>query len=292
MAKRAWLNLGLMVVVVVLAWIAWREPGHKPAPAAVPLTAIKPDMVDKINLTRHSGGTLTLIKRDGTWWLEAPVRARADAFHVDALLNLLSAESEGSFPAASRDLAAYGFVEPTVRVLFNDHTTLLFGASTPVENRRYVLVGNTIYLLNDSYYYDLTIDPMEFVDRALLPGAAHIHALHLPGLDVTLDSNGRWTVMPAQPKMRADDIQRMIDAWRNARALQVTSYEVQPSQGDVAIELEGRIQPLHLQITARTPELILAEPEAGLQYHFANDEAQRLLGLSKEQVPQSQPVQP
>lgn len=279
MGKRALLNIWLVVALAVLVWVVWQEPGHPPKPATVKLTGLTPAAVDKIVITnRH--GTISLAKRDGAWWMTEPVKVAANPVRVDSLLQVAGAESVSRFPAAGKDLSAFGLSKPSVSLRLND-SELAFGGVAPVDQRRYVRVGDIIHLIADRYSFALTADAAAWVSRDLVPKGADIVALELPDAKLFRGDKGEWTVTPTDEKISQDAVKAKVKAWQEAQALRVAPYDKRPAHGKVVIRLEGGQSPLQYEIITRKPELILARPEVGMQFYLEADQAQRLLTLGK-----------
>lgn len=83
------------------------------------------------------------------------------------------------------------------------------------------------------------------------------------------------------PGATPDAINTLAQEWMAAQALQVKLYSAPGSQDEAAeiITLRQGAEQLRFLIVSRTPELILARPEIGIQYHLPQDAAQRLLML-------------
>jgi len=277
MGKRMLLNVWLAVALLVLVWVVWQEPGHAPKPAAVKLTALSPAAIDKLVITKRNG-TITLTKQDGAWRLSQPVAITANGVRVDDLLEVVQAKSLTRFPAAGRDLKEYGLAKPAVRLRLND-TEILFGGVTPVDQQRYVKVGDTIHLISDRYMFELLGGAAAWVSRDLVPPGKQIASLQLPGIKLSRNDKGEWSATPPGKAESADAVQRVVAAWSDAQALRVTPYEKHPDQGEVVIDIAGEAQPLRYRIVARKPELILARPEIGMQFYVASEQANRLLSV-------------
>lgn len=277
MGKRMLLNVWLAIAVLALVWVVWQEPGHAPRPPAVKLTALSPAAIDKIVITNRNG-TIALAKQGAAWQLSQPVEVAANGVRVDDVLELLQAESLSRFPAAGRDLGEYGLANPAVRLRLND-TEILFGGLTPVDQQRYVKVGDTIHLIADRYMFELTGDAAAWVSRNLVPPGKQIVTLQLPDRMLSRNGKGEWTATPADQGIATDAVQGLVNEWSAAQALRVTPYEKRAALGEVMIGMAGQAQPLRYQIIARQPELILARPEIGMQFYVASEQADRLLSV-------------
>jgi len=282
MGKRALLNLWLVVALAVLVWVVWQEPGHAPKPPVVKLTDLTPAVIDKIVITKHSG-TIQLDKQDGVWQMTQPIQVAANPVRVDSLLQMAEAESLSRFPVAGKDLNGFGLTNPTVTVRLNDRE-LLFGGVTPVDQRRYVRMGDTVHLIADRYLYDLTADAAAWVNRDLVAKDMKITALELPDAKLSRDDKGQWTVLPSNAETSSDDAAALVQAWRDAQSVRVAPYDKRPAQGEVVIGLQDGRPPLRYEIIARKPKLILARPAIGMQFTLDADQAQRLLMLGKSPI--------
>ena len=277
MGKRILLNVWLAIALLVLVWVAWKEPGHGPKPPEAKLTAMSPAAVTKIVISNHNG-SITLSKQGAAWRMSRPVEVAANGVRVDDLLGVLQTQSLSRFAAAGRDLSEYGLAKPAVRLRLND-TEILFGGVTPVDQQRYVQVGDTIHLITDRYMFELSGDAAAWVSRDLVPPGAQIVALQVPDGKLSRNAKGEWLETPADVGVSSDAAQALVDEWRDAQALRVTPYEKHAAQGEVVIGLAGQAQPLRYQIVARRPELILARPEIGMQFYVASERADRLLSV-------------
>jgi len=278
MGKRMVLNLWLAVALLALVWVVWKDPGHSPKPAAIKLTALSPAAINKLVITNHTG-TITLTKQNGKWRLSKPLAIAANGVRVDDLLDVVQAKSLARFPVAGHNLSEYGLAKPAVTLHLND-TEIQFGGVTPVDQQRYVKVGDTVHLISDRYMLELTGGAAAWVSRDLVPPAKQIVSIELPDHHkLTRNDKGEWSENPPNKKDTADAIKALVNVWRDAQALRVTPYEKHADQGEVVISLAGEAQPLRYHIVARKPELMLARPEIGVQFTVASEQTDRLLSV-------------
>ena len=284
MNSRNLLNLGLLGVVAVLILLVVYEPGiEAPPPPPPTLTNLAADSLTRIVIERQGKKTLVLGRDNGTWRMQEPVSAALSDYRINAILKVTSTPSLGSFPAQGRDLAAYGLEQPQVRLTLDNKVSIALGNNTALDNRRYVLVGDTVHLIGDNLYYQLIGAWPTYLDGHPLAGMGPLKQLALPGL--TLDKqDGHWHVDPEPQGYSADQAAELITAWRNANAISVTHQEqgtgtpitITPEQGE----------PLKLLITAQSPGLVLARPDLGIEYHLSGASDQLL------HLPKSEPVKP
>lgn len=281
--SRTWLNIALLILVAAAALVMVYLPGlQKPAPP-VTLSTLQPEQITRIHIQRDGQQDITLVKTQQGWRMTAPYTLPASEFHVQALLHFPQAASHTRIAAQGQDLSKFNLATPRVRLRLND-TDFTFGDNEPLSQRRYVLLGQTIHLIDDNDYYRLIAEPASWVSAAPLPDDAQIEELSLPAIRLTRRSDGRWSLTPSSD-VSADAINTLLDEWRNAQALQVRAYTKDAAQGaHETVQVRLQNETLQFAITARTPELILARPDAGVQYHFPEELAGRLLEVQRKEA--------
>lgn len=284
MKSRLILNLVLLAIIAVLATLALFEPGKKQEESA-PLAAVDENALSTVTLKNQD--TITFEKRDGHWKLAAPFKAPANDIRVRQLLDIAKAHPEAHYPVQPENLAQYELDKPKATLILGN-TTLVFGGTDPINMRRYVKIGDTLYLVNDDFFHHLSAAATDYVDKKLLPENAKVREIVLPGLKATLGQDGKWTREPAGDK---PDLSELATLWTTARAIDVKRLD-QPAKGDpVHIGLaEGN--PVDFVIVQRDPEPILARPDLGLQYELTGETARQLLNLPKAQPTAGQPLSP
>ena len=282
MGTRNLLNLALVACAIVLALIIYLKPGLEPVDAPQPLTrelaAIDANEIQIDRLTREP---LSFRKRNEHWLLvsgETPLAAAE--FQIKALLHVLQSNTLSSYPADTLDLAELGLQPPQASVTINDFK-ILFGITEALENRRYLQVNDTVFLVKDQYQHLINADWSNFVERKLLPAGLAITRLQLPGLQLQPGDDGQWQVSPERPGVSADAIQQLLDHWSTATALYVRRYDNTHSFETIHIEAGAEDAAVDFLITAHSPELVLARPELGIQYHLSSGMENTLLTLQE-----------
>lgn len=289
MSTRTLLNLILLAIVSALALIAYLKPGLEPETKAQPLAAgIDPDAVGSIRIERLARDPLEFARRDAHWYLrlddgELP----ASEFQVHALLRLLQATARHSYPATSLDLAALG-LDPPQATLRIDAMEFRFGVTEALEDRRYLQREDTVYLIDDQYQHLLNAERANFISRKLLAGRDTITRLELPGMTLVYSEDGHWRLDPENSTAGADALQQLVDSWLNASALYVRRYAGEDSGKLVTLHTRGDDEPLTFRIISRSPDLILARPDRGIQYHLTNTMEDNLFTLP-EPAPDAAP---
>ena len=283
MSTRTLLNLSLLLAIFALVLLAWFRPGVERAAEPQPITGgLAPEQVERISVERLGRDPLGFSRHDGHWFLKVDGRELPAAeFQMSALLRLLEATATRHYPVAALDLTSLGLEPPQARVTMND-VDFRFGGTETLNNRRYVQVGETVYLIDDQYQHLLNADWSSFVSRRLLEGRGAIRRLELPSMTLTYADDGHWRIEPNQPGVSADALQTFIEDWQNATALLTRSDASGTDDGDgetVTVYTRDNNQPLTLPIVSRSPDLVVARPEWRIRYQLPGSEADHLLTL-------------
>ena len=290
MGSRALLNLGLAALAAVLVLVVIYKPGIEPEAAPQRLTtALDPADAVSITVSRELRPPLTLTRQEDGWHVftgehEVP----AAGFQVNALLRLLTTTASHHYAAASLETNTLGLEPPqaTVRI---DELEFRFGATEALENRRYVQHAGTVYLVNDQYQHLVNADWASFVDRSLAGRDSTITRLELPDMTLAQSADGSWQVEPAQTDAGADALQALVDNWQRAQALYVRSHAGNDSNETVRIHTGDAKQPIELRVISHAPDLVIARPDWGIQYHLTTGLEESLFTLSRPAEPEGNP---
>lgn len=278
MSSRTLLNLALFCLAAILALIIVYRPGVEPGPVPQTLTALTGERISRIQVTRITREPLTFTRHADNWVLAESSELPASDVQIRALLAILQAYSARSYPADSLDLAALG-LEPPQATLLLDNTRLDIGLTDALDNMRYVKTGDTVFLVTDNYQHLINADWSNFVARKLLPANAGITRLQLPQLDLSMTADGQWQLSPSDPAVSPAELQSLVDNWEQATAYYVRRYQQNASGETITLEFSNAAAPLTLHIVARTPELVLARVDQGIQYHLQGHTGKTLLAI-------------
>ncbi|MDO9371010.1 MAG: DUF4340 domain-containing protein [Gammaproteobacteria bacterium] len=292
MTTRTWLNLALLGGVALLVLVVVYQPGLHTAQPLPRLTALVPANITHLRIERDGAAPIALERKAQDWIMTAPVRMPANTFRVETVLQVAQAESHARMDAATVRLAEFKLDKPRVQLWF-DATEIAFGATEPLNGRRYVRLGDSVHLISDTVYFDLIGEFTAFADSALLAPQSQnrLTQLDLPALRLVRVGEGGWMQAPnrmhapPEPEVSMDRVNALLDAWRRARAIQVRPYVTPVSAGAepenvIFIHLEDAEQPLRFDIVSRTPDLVLARADLGVQYHFPAGAIRKLFSLA------------
>lgn len=279
--KRKQLNLlligvaALLLLVVVLSIEEVEEP--------TPLTTLDSEAITRIEVRHPDKPAIKLQKSEQGWALVSPVQVMADQLQVSALTNLAYRETSLQYPAAEVDLAKLG-LNPAKWVIQLDGTELHFGNKEPVEERRYVRVGDTVFLASDPPSTALDGDYSDLVHAKLMPeGTAAITGIQTPKLQLKQVSETEWTVEPKSADFGPDARAKLLAHWENARSLWRGSYDPATDKiqdGDY-IRVSFGDQQVEYQVIERDPQLKLLRKDLDVVYTLAPKYGTDLFELQK-----------
>jgi hypothetical protein len=271
MRQRTLLNLALIGLVAAIAIALWLSPVQEDTPAPPLIAGVKPGDIDTIRVQRPGDVDMRFRRTGGAWRMVEPVAAPAHEARIDALLGLLADQSLARLPAT--DLARFGLETPAMFVELGPHR-IAFGDPHPIDAKRYVLLGDTVHLVPDSLYAQLTQNAGFFIDNHLLPSGTRPTYLRYPAFSLEPGEKG-WRESPPSTRDAAALLD-VIDGWTGARALAVlTPAKSADSHGTIEVRAGG--ESIEFEITALSPAPVLARRDLDIQYHLDSFTAEQLL---------------
>lgn len=276
--SRTLLNIGLLVFLLLLVSLIVFEPGKKPKPKAVHLTELSQADIKHIELQRIGKPDIKLEKRDSIWYLTEPYQLPANDFRAQSLTALAETKSYLQYDAKSVDLKKVRLDKPEVTIVLNDKLKLTIGGVDPIHNRRYVKNGDTLHLVNDTFYYQLTGTVTAFISYQILPPDAKLSKLVLPRFSLS-QKDGEWYMRPAQKDTSADSINEFINEWRHAQSLQVSEYKGKLPKPDIRVYREATADPIDFSLQKKQGSTFLVRHDVKLSYKLSDETAEKLQQL-------------
>jgi len=283
MRKHQVINLALFFAIVVLGLVAWLDP-FSPAPEKFDrLVSINNQSIQKISLTKAGQIAFSLEKRisepQSHWLMVQPIKIPANPLKVSQLLNLPSTNSLRQYQIKSEHLAKLGLAEPAWEIVFetgpqaqtekrpvSEKVIIGFGKTEPISQRRYVLVNNTVHLINDRVSQFNFGSPLMLANLDILPVDKSVKEVHLPG-KVIRRVDGQWeSSSPAEKSVSQSTYKEFIDEWRYAQASRVALADKSESNIDaqpVTVVLEKAEQPIHFMVESSGQDYIVTNKDWG-----------------------------
>ena len=228
---------------------------------------------DKVNAIsiKSAEAKVQLKKKDNVWFIEEPLKDRADSMAISQLfttLELLKYDSaigaDGKAPDKEQ-IKDYGLAnsETKIKIAGADKTVeLQFGKDTAVEGKVYVKLegSNVVYVIGNDLKNQISKKADEFRDKKLTDlavGNVRKAVIKTAGEELELEKkNEHWSLVKPL-KARGDDskINDLISQAITARidtfvadSANLSAYGLEQPRGTVSLTVEGSDQPTVLQI--------------------------------------------
>jgi hypothetical protein len=262
---RTRINLFLLVVMGGIGALLYLRPGKTPESLPA-LTTLRGEDISRITVLRTLKPDIRLALRDTGWMMTAPIEIDASMARVNALLGLATTPSLARYSARERQLADFGLAPSLSTVVLNT-TPIHVGRVNPVNNRRYLLIDETVHLVQDNLYDIYTAEAASYASNRLVPAGRKLTRVQVPGLYLVQNAKGGWSVQFGDKRLAAKQIRELIEAWQHATALWVQRYGGVQIGDQISLYLDDGVT-RNFHIIATEPQLILASPELNLQYHL------------------------
>lgn len=272
--SRLIINFVLVIVVGGLIALAYFRPGLE-RPADVKLTQLDPSAVQTI-VIENGRGTIRLVRSD-TGWRLPELGLPADDFQADILLDLLSIRSERRYALKDIDREAVGLDPAQARVLYDDEVIEL-GKTEPLQDLRYLRYGDQVHLIQDRLLNLLQTDATDLASRRLIPREARLTRIELPEATLARTETHGWTIDPEDPRVSADRLQQVVDAWRNTQAVWLRPAADREPHSEVVLHFETG-EAIRYGIIREPSDLILVRQDPGVEYHLSPFKTETLLEL-------------
>jgi hypothetical protein len=255
----------MLVLIAALIYAGLRIDQEPVSEAPAGISKLTAEGIDALEI--ESGDSLIrLVRNDGAWMVEAPINWPARDTNIQRLLTIVDIEATALGDAASIDLAPLGLHQPVAVLRFNG-SRLVFGTNNNIGARRYAMIESKVYLLPDAHLPFVSQGLAGIVDRRLLPQRFALRSLQLPGLDIRRGADDAWQSTQA-PHIASAQLGQLITNWQGLEASRITRFSpASESLQVIHLELtDGQI--MEFLLISSDPEIIIANPNIGLQYHF------------------------
>jgi hypothetical protein len=279
LSKRWLINSLLILVIAISALVGYRYQSQSVNQATNAITRLKPAEISSITI-HLPDKNIVLRKSEGLWLIDSPLQWPAHGITIERILGIATSQAESSFATEGVDLAPLGLLDPQVRLSLND-VQISFGTSNNIGDRRYLMVGSTIYLLADIHYPFIIQGIAGLIDKRLLPPSISLQSLNLEGRILTRGNSGSWQ-SSLSTDIPADQLNYFVNNWQSLEVPVVKIFK----QGGMPLERivagltdDSKIEFLLMSIE---PELVIARVDLGVQYHFSEIQYQQLFSFTSK----------
>ncbi len=282
MLSRRWIiNYVLIILIIVFTYIGNRYDVKTGFQAEKTLSPLRPAEVESMEI-QTADESIALRRLGQAWSLEAPIQWPANQINVARLLEIVDTPIESSLPADEIDLSTLGLEFPRARLRLNQQS-ILFGETNNIGQRRYVMIDSTVYLLPDNHLPFISQGLAGLVDRRLLPRSLALRSLSLPDFELTRDGNDGWQA--DDDRLDEERLAELVADWQGLEAARVQPYRAGATPREKIIARLEDQRELEFFLMSIEPEIVIANPELGLQYHFGDEFYYRLIALREDENP-------
>jgi len=279
LSKRWLINCLLIVLIAIFAYAGIRYQQKAEYTPKNRITSLKPQDIHTA-IIQVADKHFVLSNSGNQWLFEKPVRWPANNITVERLISIVTSEADSRLPAEGNDLATFGLQFPKAILTLND-TRILFGSTNNIGGRRYIMIASTIYLLPDIHLHFITQGISGLIDRRLLPRSIPLKSLELAELSLSKSSNGDWQ-SDTIGEVEVGRLNQIANNWQTLHAGRVKIYDKSkmPGQKIVAGLEDG--DEIDFFLISVKPEIVIARPDLGVQYHFAEKQYYDLLSIANK----------
>ncbi|MFW5431600.1 MAG: DUF4340 domain-containing protein [Methylophilaceae bacterium] len=282
--KNRWiLNLVLLALIAGLVAFLYLRPKTEIQSAPEhEVSQLKLAGITAVKVEFPAKAAVTFNKVDGYWQMTAPYNLRADQLSVQRILSVVAATSKSKFPTT--DLAKYGLDNPLVKLTLageGGDATFVYGTYNTVTDEQYVAYKEGVYLLNAAYSEAASTQVTEMIDKNMLAPSEN---KQLVGFDFarldwedTLSNvaieKGQWSTKKPKVTLVQNDMNEWLEfSWKQNPAKSVETYtpNLQEKYPSFKVKLANG-KTVHIDVLIESPSMMLARPDEGLVYSFAND---------------------
>jgi hypothetical protein len=157
------INGTLLLVATVLAVAVWLSTEQQNQEQQITLTNLTPNQVHQIVIENGTASVFHFEREAEGWVMTQPSRTMADQSKIEKLLQICQSISIRRF-TAPQELTEFG-LNPPQAVLTLNQTRIEMGTLHPINQRRYIRVGNLIHLTNDLFFHLLQAPEQTLVQQ-------------------------------------------------------------------------------------------------------------------------------
>jgi len=281
MLGKRWLVNGLLFLVIgISVLMGYRDQVQSSGDTKDSVTALNPADITRLKIQFAGKNPVELRKSAEQWFIESPLQWPAHGTTLEIITGVASSEFDSSIEVGDIDLAALGLSDPQVIVTLDD-TRIAFGTTNNIGERRYLMTGSKIYLLADVHLPFILQGIPGLIDRRLLPPLIPLNSLNLGTERLTLDDAGNWQ-SGSESEIPVAQLNQLVHQWQMLKAPSVKRFQTAglPLRKIVAgLEDGSKIEFLLMSIY---PELVIARPGLGVQYHFGEKQHRQLFEFINE----------
>lgn len=260
-SSRVWLNLGLIVLLGALISFAVINSSEEEQSSA--FSSLKKSDIYSIQI-EHKKVVTRIIKSGDTWSIQTPLAVEADEFRIYSILSILSAADNSYYEIDKADYKKFSLDTPLATLTLNQQK-FLFGSTSSVNNKRYVLANNKLFLIDDTIYPLVTSGVKNIMSRKLF--SSNVNLTKIRFNDINIYKNDKQSWESDNQKVSSDDLKKFVDNWKYIQSYAVTNAATPYSGTSIFFTIDNnKTTELLIQKTGVNTTVI--NPKLGISYQF------------------------
>lgn len=276
MNYRQALNIVLLLFIGLIFAAVYFKPEE--TSNSTPISALDAASINSLKL-KQGEREILLTKSSGEWFVAGNPPLPAGEYRVKEILRLLSLPSEIHYPADEMDLMALG-LEPAETVVNFDNLSVALGDTNPIDQKRYLLVDDTVHLIESFQVPTLTVESQELISKKLIQYPSGLSRIDAGDYLLEKQEVG-WHWPTATDEISADEINAKVQSWLQAQAYEVKFGRTEGEPiGELILEYENQDQIRYEILTLEQGSLvewIFWRADWDLSYLFFEQSAKDLL---------------
>lgn len=260
-SSRFMLNIALfslLLILVTSVLISRQQP-----PALSAFSPLKPNDITSLQIS-YNNITTEIIKTDHHWQITKPLSIEADKFRLQAILNILNTNPSTHYQIEAKHYKKYSLQPPQAQLRLNQQS-FIFGSTSAVNNKRYVLTNNKLFLIEDSFFPLFTSGYTNLMRRQLFHSRTNINEIQIANKRVFQNQQGSW--QSTHHAISADQLKQFVDNWLHIQAYSVSRAQAPFSGTKVFIKTADN-QSMERIVSKTDFNTVVIDPQRQLSYQF------------------------
>lgn len=260
-SSRLLLNLGLVVFLAILISFALFNGSEEINSSS--FSSLKKADVNFIHI-EHNKKSIKTSKLGDTWNIKEPIHAEADEFRIHTILSILSAADNDYYDINKTDYEKFNLDKPLATLTLNQQK-FLFGSTSSVNNKRYVLTNKKLFLIDDTIYPLIASGFKNIMSRKLFPSHTNLREISFDNVRVFQNEKLSWTSKAFMTS--SDDLKQFVDNWKHIQAYAVSNATAPYTGTKVTFKI-GSNKSIELFLQKTDINTVVINPDLGLSYQF------------------------
>lgn len=165
MKIRFWINIFLFIFIILLSINIFTKKIESKEEKS--LTDINLNSINEIIIEVKNKKDLIFKKQNKKWVMNSPYNKIANQERIKSILEILEIKFYKKYDINKVNLVQFDLKNPKVLLNLNNNK-FYFGVTNPIDQKRYVLFDENVYMIDDFIYPQLTTSPAFFIDNDVM----------------------------------------------------------------------------------------------------------------------------